>query len=126
MINAGIENVRSQGNSNNTEDRSFVYVKDIEKDILVNKDGLRHSLTRKPDITAKVTMQIGDILKNAIIINELNQRGTTSGGYVLIGIGVDEDNNYYPTRIIVNNYEVNDIENLDVVYAIISKKKNQY
>lgn len=68
-------------------------------------------------------MHIADILNNSIAINEINPRGTTAGGYILLGIGKDVEGNYYPTRIVVNNYQVDEIELLGVVYAINAKKE---
>ena len=37
-----MNNVRDKNNSHNTENTSFIYVKDIDKNILVGKDALRH------------------------------------------------------------------------------------
>lgn len=125
ILAKAMNNVRDKNNSHNTENTSFIYVKDIDKNILVGKDALRHGLMRNSKDTAKVTTKIGDVLENAIKVNELKPRNNTLGGYVLMGIGIDDKGNYYPTRIIVNNYEVQKIEPLDVVYAVRTKKKNQ-
>ncbi|MDO5398925.1 MAG: hypothetical protein Q4G33_13455, partial [bacterium] len=118
-----LSNARKQNNPKNTDSTTFVHVDDLGIDVVVGLSGIRHGLARNPDNTAIATMQIGDILKNAVAINELNARGDTMGGLVLLGAGKDADGNYYPTRIIVNNYEVNDIEPLGVVYAIKAKKE---
>ena len=125
ILAKAMNNVRDKNNLHNTENTSFIYVKDIDKNILVGKDALRHGLMRNSKDTAKVTTKIGDVLENAIKVNELKPRNNTLGGYVLMGIGIDDKGNYYPTRIIVNNYEVQKIEPLDVVYAVRTKKKNQ-
>lgn len=125
ILAKAMNNVRDKNNLHNTENTSFIYVKDIDKNILVGKDALRHGLMRNSKDTAKVTTKIGDVLENAIKVNELKPRNNTLGGYVLMGIGIDDKGNYYPTRIIVNNYEVQKIEPLDVVYAGRTKKKNQ-
>ncbi|MBQ6518209.1 MAG: hypothetical protein IJI14_05785, partial [Anaerolineaceae bacterium] len=51
---------------------------------------------------------------------------TKEGGYVLMGIGVDENGNYYPTRIIVNQYDqLEAVEPLDVLYAVRAAKKDR-
>ena len=123
LLDIAIDNVRQYTNNKNTDRESFIYVKDIDRDIIVSKKGLRHGLRRNFEDTAKVTMQIGDILENAIAVNELKPRENTEGGYVLMGIGADNKGNYYPTRIIVNDYEVSDVEPLGVVYAINAKKR---
>ena len=125
ILAKAMNNVRDKNNLHNTENTSFIYVKDIDKNIFVGKYALRYGLMRNSKDTAKVTTKIGDVLENAIKVNELKPRNNTLGGYVLMGIGIDDKGNYYPTRIIVNNYEVQKIEPLDVVYAVRTKKKNQ-
>lgn len=122
-----LENVRKQDNPKNTGTNAYVYVKSIDSDVLIGSTGLDHGLTRKADATAKVTMKIGDILSNAIAVNELEPRKQSSGSYVLLGIGADEEGDYYPTRIVVNQFEVDEVEVLDVLYAVNAKreKKNQ-
>ncbi len=126
IIDTGIKNVRKRNNPKNTNENAYVYISDIHRDVLVGKRGLSHGLTRKAEATARVTLNIGDILENAIRVNELNPRDNSKGGYVLLGIASDENNNYYPTRIIVNNQSVDEIEVLDVLYAVNTKKKNQF
>ncbi len=37
----------------------------------------------------------------------------------------DDDGNLYPVRIVVNHYEVENVEALDVLYAVRAKKKSQ-
>ncbi|MDD6484212.1 MAG: DEAD/DEAH box helicase family protein [Clostridiales bacterium] len=125
IINKGLENVRRKGNAKNTNQNVYVYIPDIDRNVLVGKRGLSHGLTRNAEATARVTLNIGDILENAIRVNELKPRNNSKGGYVLLGIATDADNNYYPTRIVVNNHSVDEIEVLDVLYAVNAKKKNQ-
>ena len=122
-IEKGLENVRQKNNPKNTEANSFVYIPDIDRNVLVTKDGLRHGLTRNAEATAKVTAKIGDILENSIKVNELLPRNTSKGGYVLLGIGADESGNYYPTRVVVNNFSVDEVEVLDVLYAVNAKRR---
>lgn len=40
-------------------------------------------------------------------------------------IGTDNKGNYYPTRIIVNNYEVQNIEPIGKIYDVRAKKNSQ-
>ncbi len=123
IIDKGIQNVRRKNNPKNTEENAYVYVPDIGRDILVTKDSLRHGLTRNAENTAKATLKIGDILENAVKVNELSPRKNTVGGYVLIGMGIDKNGDYYPTRVVVNNFKIDDIEVLDVLYAAKTKRR---
>ena len=55
-----------------------------------------------------------------------NGKVKTARGYVLLGIATDEAENYYPVRVVVNQYStVEEVEVLDVLYAANAKKKNQ-
>ncbi len=126
IVEKGIENVRQKKNPKNTDENAYVYISDIDRNVLVTKDGLRHGLSRNAEATAKVTLNIGDILENSIRVNELVPRKNTIGGYVLLGIAQDENKNYYPVRVVVNQYSaVEEVEALDVLYAVNAKKKNQ-
>lgn len=122
ILDAAINNVRIKNNPKNTDTNSYIRVKDINKDILVSKDKLRHGLTHNSDTTALSIMNIGDVLENAIAVNELVPRANTNGSYVLMGIGTDNTGAFYPTRIIVNNYSVEKTEPLSVIYAVKTKK----
>ena len=126
VLNKAMENVKSKNNPKNTADKNFVYIPDIGRDVLVGRKGLSHGLSRNANLTALVTTKIGDIVENSIKVNELKPRNNTSGGYILLGIAKDNKNNYYPVRIVVNNYAVDDVEILDVLYAVNAKKKSQF
>ncbi|MBP3361681.1 MAG: hypothetical protein J6N52_12545 [Clostridia bacterium] len=70
-------------------------------------------------------MQIADIAEDAIAVNELLPRDNTDGGYVLIGIGADESGNFYPARIMITEYVIQEIISLDKIYAVRAKKDSQ-
>ncbi len=76
VIAKGVKNCRDKNNSANTGERTFVFVPDLGENILVNRDGLRHGLSRNAEATARVTMQIADILESAVVVNEIKPRDT--------------------------------------------------
>lgn len=122
-----IENVRAMGNPKNTKNAQYVYCADVKQDILVSAKALSHGLNRKPGATALVEMNIGPVLANAIKVNELTPRENVQSAYELIGMAEDSQGNQYPTRIVVNQYknglaQAEEIELLDVIYAIKAKK----
>lgn len=122
----GLDNVRAKNNMRNTDTNSYVYITDIGCDVLVGKRGLSHGLSRNAYATAIVTTKIGDILENSIKVNELKPRENTLGSDVLLGFAMDTDNNPYVIRAVVNKYATSEeIESLDVLYAVNAKKKNQ-
>lgn len=108
------------------KDRSgnvFVYVDDIDTNVMVSKRGLRHSLDRRLSIIAPVTENIGAILKNSIRINELTPEfDTIEKSYALIGIAKNNNNEPYVVSFIVNKAS-NEIISVDVLYAVNAKKE---
>lgn len=126
IIKKGIENVREKNNPRNTNENVYVYIPDIDRNVLVGKRGLTHGLSRNADATALVTTKIGDVLENSIRINELYPRKNEIGSYILLGLAKDSNMNYYPVRVIISQYStVEEVEVLDVLYAVNAKKKNQ-
>lgn len=101
----------------------FVYVDDIDTNVMVSKRGLRHSLDRRLSIIAPVTENIGAILKNSIRINELTPEfDTIEKSYALIGIAKNNNNEPYVVSFIVNKAS-NEIISVDVLYAVNAKKE---
>ena len=119
-------NAKNQGNSKNTPSEIYVNVKDIDSDVMIRRNGLEHGLARDEN-TALATIKIGDLLKNGIVINELNGRTTdkrtTEMSYVLFAVGQNK-NSPYLVRIIVDK-TTNSISEISThgLYAIKAKKE---
>ena len=77
-------------------------VDDIGLDVLLAKKGMHHGLARSPE-TAMAVMRIGDILRDSIVVNELNGSDTrkTEMSYVLLGV-CREGENLYAVRSVVS------------------------
>ncbi len=126
IISLGRFNARSQNNERNTPTETYVYVPDIDVDVLIRKDGLEHGLSRDDD-TALATIKIGDLLKNSIAVNELNGRTngkrSTDMAYVLLSIG-ENKNSPYLVRTIVDK-TTNAVMEISTygLYAIKAKKE---
>ena len=121
----GKENARKQNNINNTPLATYVYVPAIKKNVLIGNKGLQHGLSHGATETAMATMKIGDLLTNAIVVNELNARETqnkkTDMSYVLIAVGKNK-NDSYVSRIVVDKTtdEVTEISTFGL-YAVKTK-----
>lgn len=99
----------------------FVYVNDIDTEVMLSKRGLRHSLDRRLSIIAPVTENIGPIIKNSIKINELSpELDTIEKSYVLIGIAKNQNNEPYVVSFVVNRAS-NEVTSIDVLYAVNTK-----
>lgn len=102
-----------------------VYVKDVKKEIILGTDGLKHSLDRRAETNAFITIKAGEILQNSIRINEITpQKKEAEAGYILIGAARNETNDLYIVRSVINRFS-NELMSMDVLYAINAKKENR-
>lgn len=119
------KNAAKIGKFNAKDGSVSVYVKDIDTDIIVSKDGLKHSLDRRLELNAPVVLKAGEILQNSIKINELTpQKAEAETSYVLIGASKNNSGDFYIVRSVVNKFS-NELTEMDVLYAINAKKENQ-
>lgn len=102
-----------------------VYVKDIDRDVVLSTDGLKHGLDRRVNENGAVTIKAGEILQNAIRINELSpSKEAVAESYVLIGAAENQVGDLYIVRAVVNQY-TSELTSMDVLYAINAKKENR-
>lgn len=107
----------------NTKDGSVsVHVDDIDADVILGTNGLKHSLDRRLSVNAPVTLQAGAILQNSIRINDLvPQKVEANSCYVLIGAAAGESGELYVVRSVVNKFS-HELASIDVLYAMNAKK----
>lgn len=118
------ESVRRKNNPKNTEEMIYIHNNDVKRDILVGRNGIKHSLQRKWNAAAAVFSQLGDVLEQAIQINELKPREGAEGAYILLGYAVDEKEREYTAIFVVNEYKNGnaEMESVDVLYSTNAKK----
>lgn len=122
VINVAIENAKKVGKVNENGNPA-IYVDDIKTDVVVSKKAIRHSLDRRLKINAPVVVNVGSILKNSIKINELISRSDNiEKSYVLIGIAKTKNNELYIATFVVNKY-TNEVQTIDVLYSVNTKKE---
>ncbi len=122
IIETAINNAKKIGRVNENGN-AVIYVDDIKTDIIVSKSAIRHSLDRRLSINAPVVINVGSILKNSIRINELVPRSKyIENSYALIGIAKNNDNEPYVVSFVVNRHN-NEIQSIDVLYAVNAKKE---
>lgn len=122
------KSVRDKKHPRNTDEIQYIYCKDIEKDIQVGKKGIAHALRRKWVESGIAMTELGDLLENAILINELEPREGVKRAYVLLGYGEDENGAGYPTYFVVNEYPTGkvSVEDLAVLYSSKTQKMEPY
>lgn len=121
IMQAALRNAKEVGRTNENGN-ALVYVNDIGRDVLVGKKALTHGLDRRASTQAPVLAKIGDVLKNAVKVNELNPRSESiKESYVLVGAARSETG-FYVASFVVNQHS-NEITSIDVLYAANAKKE---
>lgn len=117
------QNAAKIGRFNPKDGSVSVYVKDMDSDVIIGRDGLKHSIDRRLDVNAPVILKAGEILSNSIRINEMTPKlDNASNSYVLIGAAENGDGEIYVVRSVVNRFK-NELVSMDVLYAINAKKE---
>ena len=121
IIQAALRNAKEAGRTNENGN-ALVYVNDIGRDVLVGKKALAHGLDRRASTQAPVLAKIGDVLKNAVKVNELSPRSESiKESYVLVGAARSETGLYVASFVV--NQHSNEITSIDVLYAANAKKE---
>jgi len=110
------EIARNVGNPKNTEQKTYLYCKDLNQDILITRNSFKHGADRYDKTYISVCKSIDKILNNAIVVNELKARADTDGGYVLLSLAENSDS-YVVVRAIVNK-KTWKLEDYNELYAI--------
>ena len=119
------KNAAKVGKFNPKDGSVSVHVNDIDRDVVLGTAGLKHSLDRRMDVNASITLMAGEILQNSIKINELTpQKAEADESYVLIGAARNSDGELFVVRSVVNRFS-NELASMDVLYAINAKKENR-
>ena len=101
----------------------YVHVNDTDADVIISAKALRHGLDRRFSVNAPATLKVGEILQNAVRVNELMPKlDTVDATYVLMGAAKNKNNEPYIVQFVVNRAS-NEVMSVDVLYAINAKKE---
>ncbi|MCD8309482.1 MAG: hypothetical protein LUD19_06480, partial [Clostridia bacterium] len=119
-----LANVRKQKNPLNTEEFVYAHNNDADTDIRVTASKLNHGFDRRIETNAKATVVIGDLIKNAIKVNEVNSLKTGhTDDYVLLS-AFSDSKNAYAVSIYVDRVtnEINGFDSVDILYSVNGKE----
>lgn len=120
IVNQAIENAKRVGTTNE-DGNAVIHVADIDTDVVVSKKAIKHSLDRRLSVNAPVVQQAGEILSNAVQINELVPRkASIEKANVLVGMAKNAQNEPYVVSFIVNKH-TKELQSIDVLYAVNAK-----
>lgn len=99
----------------------YVHGNDTDADVIISAKALRHGLDLRFTVNAPATLKVGEILQNAVRVNELVPKlGTVDATYVLMGAAKNKNNEPYIVQFVVNRAS-NEVMSVDVLYAINAK-----
>ncbi len=107
---------RRAKNKKNTQTTTYLHCADLDNDILISKESFKHGAARMDAAYIAVCKNIGSILENSIVVNELSPREDSNGAYVLLGLAESKES-YILVRSIVNQ-KTWKLEDYNELYAI--------
>lgn len=122
IVARAIENAKKIGRTNENGN-AVVRVADTGDEVILSAKGLRHGLDRRFSVNAPVTLKAGEIVRNAIRINEFTpENAQVDASYALIGAAKNAKNEPYIVQFVVNRIS-NEVTDVDVLYAVNAKKE---
>lgn len=122
IVARAIENAKKIGRTNENGN-AVVRVADTGDEVILSAKGLRHGLDRRFSVNAPVTLKAGEIIRNAIRINEFTpENAQVDASYALIGAAKNAKNEPYIVQFVVNRIS-NEVTDVDVLYAVNAKKE---
>lgn len=107
----------------NENGNAVVRVADTGDEVILSAKGLRHGLDRRFSVNAPVTLKAGEIIRDAIRINEFTpENAQVDASYALIGAAKNAKNEPYIVQFVVNRIS-NEVTDVDVLYAVNAKKE---
>lgn len=120
VIDKALEEAKKYGGVNQNGN-VYVHVNDTDADVVIRAKALRHGLDRRFTVNAPATLKVGEILQNAVRVNELVPKlDTVDATYVLMGAAKNKNNEPYIVQFVVNRAS-NEVMSVDVLYAINAK-----
>lgn len=122
IVARAIANAKKIGRTNENGN-AVVRVADTGDEVILSAKGLRHGLDRRFSVNAPVTLKAGEIIRNAIRINEFTpENAQVDASYALIGAAKNVKNEPYIVQFVVNRIS-NEVTDVDVLYAVNAKKE---
>lgn len=122
IVARAIANAKKIGRTNENGN-AVVRVADTGDEVILSAKGLRHGLDRRFSVNAPVTLKAGEIIRNAVRINEFTpENAQVDASYALIGAAKNAKNEPYIVQFVVNRIS-NEVTDVDVLYAVNAKKE---
>lgn len=121
-VTTALTNAKNIGKVNSTGG-VVIHVDDMSSDVIISRKSLEHGLDRRFSENLPATLKAGEILKNAIRINELTPKiETAQASYALIGAAKSDNGDLTIVEFVVNDF-TNEVESIEVLKSINAKKE---
>ena len=122
-VQRGLENVRKYTDKTDRNGVPMMYVDDLGKYVTVGSKALRHGLDRRVKVNGAATAHIGDLLKQAIVINEADpKKEKHTNTYILLSVARDSNQENVYVRMVVNQ-STGQLEDVTSLYALNTKNR---
>lgn len=96
---------------------------DVKNNIIIGAPAIRHGLTRDYETNGRIALHLGEYLKEAVKVNEINPRDNAVGGYVLLGYRQNMRGEHYPVYFVVQTLKTGEeVIEFDSLYSFNGKK----
>lgn len=121
-VRRGRENVMAHATRFDSNGAPMLFVNDLGKNVVVGKRAMQHGLGRNAKMQNAIIANIGDILRNSIVVNEANpKKDGVKNTWILLGAAVDSEGSTVYVRSIVNQ-STSEVEEVAALYAALGKK----
>ena len=122
-VQRGMENVRKYTDKTDRNGVPMMYVDDLGKYVTVGSKALRHGLDRRVKVNGAATAHIGDLLKQAVVINEADpKKEKHTNTYILLSVARDSNQENVYVRMVVNQ-STGQLEDVTSLYALNTKNR---
>lgn len=122
-VRMGLANARKHADREDPHGAPMIYVEDLGKYVTVGASALRHGLDRRIKVNGEATAHIGDLLTQAIVVNEADpKKENHANTYILLGVAQNSSQENVYVRMVVNQ-STGQLEDVTSLYAVSTKKE---
>ncbi len=123
VIKSSLANIRKANNPMNTDDKVFLYNKDLNRNIKITTESISHGLQRNYNKNIFASLSLSEYFPEAICVNELETRDGVENTYILLGSFENNGDIYYVRMVVEEKNNVFSAEDINVLYAVNTKKE---
>ena len=100
VIKGSLANIRKANNPMNTDDKVFLYNKDLNRNIKITTESISHGLQRNYNKNIFASLSLSEYFSEAICVNEFETRDGVENTYILLGAFENNGDIYYVRMVV--------------------------